>query len=473
MEKNVYLLLYFFSFWNEAPANQIPSRFRHVLVHDLSTEFESGHHRQGFRNEMMTSNHAAGSPKNPLFTKWSPWSRCEDCLQRRMKKCISPKCKQSKLYEERPCPRRRCQRRRRGQVNGDFRIIHVDDDMRKGGASLPGRTWTKWSKWSKCSQKCRTYRYRMCRKPEKCKKRKRQKQGAYCYHDNSRCERYVLDLMDTNSRRIDTTRYEYNNKPPQVQSTDERVNVKKPNCGRARRKTKMLKIIGGKEAKKYKWPWHVAVINRYREVFCAGTLIAPRWILTAGHCVRSYLRVRLNEHDLSSIDGRELELTVQKVFTHPRFNHQTVDNDIALLRLPRAVSLTPVCLPITEPESEEMCSVMGWGKLNSSDEYGSTVLHEAKIPVVPWVTCTRSYKKYFLTTNMFCAGWASGIADTCAGDSGGGLMCPSRNGTKPNRYSIQGITSFGDGCGRRNKYGIYTMVFNYLGWINYIIETYS
>lgn len=126
-------------------------------------------------------------------------------------------------------------------------------------------------------------------------------------------------------------------------------------------------------------------------MFCAGTLIAPRWILTAGHCVRNFLRVRLNEHDLSAVDGRELEMTVQKMFLHPRFNHQTVDNDIALLRLPRGVRLPPVCLPATPPETQEMCFIMGWGKVNSSDEYGTTKLHEAKVNNMQILNCAINY----------------------------------------------------------------------------------
>nr|CAH7721652.1 unnamed protein product [Callosobruchus chinensis] len=73
---------------------------------------------------------------------------------------------------------------------------------------------------------------------------------------------------------------------------------------------------------------------------------------------------------------------------------------------------------------------------------------------------------------MLCAGWASGRADTCAGDSGGGLMCALKHNRKT-VYSIQGITSFGDGCGLKNKYGIYTTVFNYIGWINYVINHFS
>lgn len=86
--------------------------------------------------------------------------------------------------------------------------------------------------------------------------------------------------------------------------------------------------------------------------------------------------------------------------------------------------------------------------------------------------CKKSYKHFFITENMLCAGWQSGKADTCAGDSGGGLFCPIKRKNKF-VYNIQGITSFGDGCGLRNKYGIYTTVFNYLKWIYYITDHYS
>lgn len=76
---------------------------------------------------------------------------------------------------------------------------------------------------------------------------------------------------------------------------------------------------------------------------------------------------------------------------------------------------------------------------------------------------------------MLCAGWPSGKSDTCAGDSGGGLMCPFKAAPASTlvAYTIQGITSFGDGCGLKHKYGIYTAVFNYLKWITYIMDHYS
>lgn len=89
--------------------------------------------------------------------------------------------------------------------------------------------------------------------------------------------------------------------------------------------------------------------------------------------------VRLNEHDLTAIDGREIELQVQKSILHPRFNHKTVDNDIALLKLPRGVRLPVACMPNKRPNSDTKCTIMGWGKKKFSDRDGSSLLREARV----------------------------------------------------------------------------------------------
>lgn len=61
----------------------------------------------------------------------------------------------------------------------------------------PSDIWSKWSKWSSCSHNCRTYRIRRCKKPGRCNKQIQDEQ-AYCYHDNTVCQLYVINLVENN-----------------------------------------------------------------------------------------------------------------------------------------------------------------------------------------------------------------------------------------------------------------------------------
>lgn len=83
--------------------------------------------------------------------------------------------------------------------------------------------------------------------------------------------------------------------------------------------------------------------------------------------------------------------------------------------------------------------------------------------------CKNTYIDYYITSNMFCAGYRKGRMDSCAGDSGGPLLC--RDPSQPSQpWTIFGITSFGDGCGKKGKYGIYTRLPNYVRWINRVLK---
>ncbi|KAK3523466.1 hypothetical protein QTP86_033597, partial [Hemibagrus guttatus] len=65
---------------------------------------------------------------------------------------------------------------------------------------------------------------------------------------------------------------------------------------------------------------------------------------------------------------------------------------------------------------------------------------------------------------MLCAG-SDTCVDACQGDSGGPLACVR------NEVSfLYGIISWGDGCGRTGKPGVYTRVTKYVNWINHIIR---
>lgn len=103
-------------------------------------------------------------------------------------------------------------------------------------------------------------------------------------------------------------------------------------AGRNQHLWNMVRIMGGKSARRGQWPWQVAIMNRNREHVCGGTLVSPRWVLTAAHCLRKKLFVNLGDHNLEVVDGTELQLRVEAAVKHRGFNKKTVDNDVAMLR---------------------------------------------------------------------------------------------------------------------------------------------
>jgi len=107
------------------------------------------------------------------------------------------------------------------------------------------------------------------------------------------------------------------------------------------------------------------------------------------------------------------------------------------------------------PADNDVLTVMGLGALEEGFA-GSKFLQKVNVPVVPTSEC-REDKMYGagITDQMLCAGFAEGGQDACQGDSGGPLVkrVPQADGSFID-YHV-GVVSFGRGCARENKPGVY------------------
>ncbi|XP_026778585.3 ovochymase-1 [Pangasianodon hypophthalmus] len=230
--------------------------------------------------------------------------------------------------------------------------------------------------------------------------------------------------------------------------------------------------VDGKEAWPHSWPWQV-VLSFANMPVCGGAILSQYWIVTAGHCFRRYANesfwsVRAGKHDLENEkESCQQNAKVAKIITHKDYNSITKQHDIALLKLQTPLLFDECVRPIPvwsgDLSSVKRCTVTGWG---STPESGPHVdrLQEANVTILESDICVRFYGGV-IRSSMVCAGDVTGGVAACQGDSGSPLSCFTGK-----RYEVAGIVSWGVGCGRAWKPGVYTRVAFYIQWINSIID---
>lgn len=215
------------------------------------------------------------------------------------------------------------------------------------------------------------------------------------------------------------------------------------------------RVVGGERASIVEYPWVVYLTDATGFQFCGGTVVAATKVLTAAHCMADQradnLRVVVGREDKQSTDGRIV--TATSIWVSPNYRGDpTGGSDFAVITLSRRVNVPP--LPLAKDNSayqpNMMGTVLGWGRTVESGE-ASRYLMAASVPVVADAVCGKSYQEYRAAA-MVCAGYPQGGVDTCQGDSGGPFEVSG---------VLIGITSFGDGCARAGKYGVYTRVAAY------------
>ena len=119
-------------------------------------------------------------------------------------------------------------------------------------------------------------------------------------------------------------------------------------------------IIGGENATQ---PWAVSLQSLSTSGAnheCGGVLIAPRWVMTAAHCVEYIIGGQARVGSLNWKTGGEVA-AVSKTFIYPKYDvSKNFGNDLALVKLKTAVKTTPVPIGVYGPVGSSGIA-QGWG----------------------------------------------------------------------------------------------------------------
>jgi len=202
---------------------------------------------------------------------------------------------------------------------------------------------------------------------------------------------------------------------------------------------------------------------------CGGSIISARTVLTAAHCPDNTVStiVVLGAHAVQATEATQQRITAAASWyrLHASYNRQNLNNDIATIQLPTAITAHArrASIALAPATSGTFAGVVGqmsgWGR-TASNQGTSAQLRSTTNNIITNAVCAQTYGTGTIIASVICTTTAGGRG-TCNGDSGGPLTVANGG----SRLQV-GVTSFvsGQGCALGHPAG-FMRVSSHRTWI--------
>lgn len=192
-------------------------------------------------------------------------------------------------------------------------------------------------------------------------------------------------------------------------------------------------IVGGTATSEFP---AAGALTRYGSPHCTGTLVGPRTVLTAAHCLTGVSATSLKFVIGASISNAEAIVAVASITAHPDYDSVKLENDIGFVTLTQDAPVAPMkILPQMDASwVGRQLTFVGYG-ITTGYGGGSGVKRSVTMPI----QSVGASRFVYQTPGK----------NTCNGDSGGPAFAQLGS-----EWFVAGVTSYGDaGC---NYYGVDT-----------------